>query len=161
MFNKPHRDTQSAKTDFTASSARILQEYFENNATANEKYLSADGDSKILEITRTVSKISEDFDGLAVVLLKNENDKAGVSFAVDGEANYRISGNLTIKDITQSLAFNSIVNHVEGGIDTYADFDFDRLLYDVRFGSGRYFDNLRDNLINDNINLKINLVARY
>lgn len=81
--------------------------------------------------------------------------------AASGEANYRISGNLTIKDITHSLAFNAIVNHVEGGINAYADFDFDRSLYDVRFGSGRFFDNLGENLINDNINLKINLVARY
>ncbi|MBW6497191.1 MAG: YceI family protein [Bacteroidales bacterium] len=81
--------------------------------------------------------------------------------AASGEANYRISGNLTIKEITHSLAFNALVNHVEGGIDAYADFDFDRSLYEVRFGSGRFFDNLGDNLINDNINLKINLVARY
>lgn len=81
--------------------------------------------------------------------------------AVAGEPNYRLSGNLTIKDITHSLAFNAVVNHVEGGINAYADFDFDRSLYEVRFGSGRFFDNLGDNLINDNINLKINLVASY
>ncbi len=81
--------------------------------------------------------------------------------AAAGEANYRISGNLTIKEITHSLAFNAIVNHGDGIINAYADFDFDRSLYDVRFGSGRFFDNLGDNLINDNINLKINLVASY
>lgn len=81
--------------------------------------------------------------------------------AAAGEANYRVSGNLTIKDITHSLAFNAVVSHGDGVINAFADFDFDRSLYDVRFGSGRFFDNLGDNLINDNINLQISLVASY
>ncbi len=84
-----------------------------------------------------------------------------IETAVEGEPNFRVSGNLTIKDITHSLAFNAIVNHGDGIINAYADFDFDRSIYDVRFGSGRFFDNLGDNLINDDINLKINLVASY
>jgi polyisoprenoid-binding protein YceI len=81
--------------------------------------------------------------------------------AAEGQPNYRVSGNLTIKDITHSLAFDAIVNHGNGIINAYADFDIDRSLYEVRFGSGRFFDNLGDNMINDNINLKINLVAEY
>ena len=81
--------------------------------------------------------------------------------ASEGEPNYRVSGNLTIKDITHSLAFDAFVNHTEGQINGIADFAFDRSLYDVRFGSGRFFDDLGDNLINDEINLTINLVGTY
>ncbi|MBW6489947.1 MAG: OB-fold putative lipoprotein [Lentimicrobium sp.] len=109
MFNKPHRDTQSAKTDFTVTSTQIVQEYLENNAAANEKYLSDDGDSKILEITGTVNNISEDFNGLVVILLKSENDKAGVSCSFTEETNdraktLRIGQTVTIKGVIRSGA---------------------------------------------------------
>ncbi|PKP01901.1 MAG: hypothetical protein CVU14_04315 [Bacteroidetes bacterium HGW-Bacteroidetes-9] len=89
MFNKPHRDTQTSTTDFTVTSSQIVKEYLDNKSAANEKYLSADGDSKILEVTGTVSKISEDFNGLTVVLLKNENDKAGVSCSFTPETDQK------------------------------------------------------------------------
>lgn len=81
--------------------------------------------------------------------------------ASEGQPNYRVSGNLTIKDITHSLAFDAIINHTDGQITASADFAFDRSLYEVRFGSGRFFENLGDNLINDEIQLSINLVAAY
>ncbi len=109
MLNKPHRDIQSAKTDYTVTSTQIVKEYLENNSAANEKYLSDDGDSKILEITGTVSKISEDFNGLAVVLLKNENDQAGVNCSFTEETNQRaktlsIGQTATIKGVIRSGA---------------------------------------------------------
>jgi len=79
----------------------------------------------------------------------------------EGQPNYRVSGNLTIKGITHSLAFPATISHGEGLITATADFDFDRSLYDVRFGSGRFFENLGDNLINDDISIKLNFVATY
>lgn len=109
MFNKPHRDTQAEKTDYSVTSTQIVKEYLENSAAANEKYLSSDGDSKILEITGTVSKISEDYNGLAVILLKNETDKAGVSCSFTKETNQRaktlsIGQTVTIKGVIRSGA---------------------------------------------------------
>ncbi len=85
-----------------------------------------------------------------------------VSFeALEGNpGNYRVSGNLTIKDITHGIAFVAAVSQDEETITASADFDFDRSLYEVRFGSGKFFENLGDNLINDNINLKMQIVAR-
>jgi len=81
--------------------------------------------------------------------------------AAAGAPNYRVSGNLTIKGITQGIAFDALIDHAEGQIAAKADFYFDRSVYDVRFGSGRFFENLGDNLINDNVNLKVSLVAAY
>lgn len=63
MFNMPHRDVQSAKADFRLNSSEIVAEYLTDAKVANSKYLAADGDSKVLEITGTVNKISENFDG--------------------------------------------------------------------------------------------------
>lgn len=79
MFNMPHRDVQNTKTDFTINASDIVAEYLSNADIANEKYLDEDGESRILEISGVVSKIEEDFEKNMVVLLKSENDKAGVS----------------------------------------------------------------------------------
>jgi len=80
--------------------------------------------------------------------------------AEEGQPNYRVTGNLTIKGITHGIAFNALINKSGNAINATADFNFDRSKYEVRFGSGRFFENLGDNLIIDDINLKINLVAQ-
>ena len=77
----------------------------------------------------------------------------------EGEPNYTISGNLTIKGITHGITFPAHVHMEEGVMTARADFDLDRTMWDVRFGSGRFFDNLGDNLIHDNFNLKLDIVA--
>ena len=77
----------------------------------------------------------------------------------EGEPNYTISGNLTIKGITHGITFPAHVHMEEGVMTARADFDLDRTMWDVRFGSGRFFDNLGDNLIHDNFNMKLDIVA--
>lgn len=79
--------------------------------------------------------------------------------AAAGAPNYRVSGNLTIKGITHGISFDAIINHAENRIHSVSAFDFDRSKYDVRFGSGRFFENLGDNLILDAIELNVDLVA--
>lgn len=76
-----------------------------------------------------------------------------------GENTHRVFGNMTIKGITHGIAFDAMIS-VEGDrVNAFADFDLDRADWDVRFGSGRFFDNLGDNLIHDDFNLKLNIVA--
>jgi polyisoprenoid-binding protein YceI len=76
-----------------------------------------------------------------------------------GEPNYRVFGNLTIKGITHGIAFDAVVDVAEGWVEARADFSFDRSLYDVRFGSGSFFQDLGDNLILDEIFLSVDIVA--
>ncbi len=109
LFNMPHRDVQSAKTDYSLNSSEIVAEYLSNASAANSKYLSSDGNSKILEITGVVSKVSEDFEGRKVVLLKNTGDKAGVSATFTPEtnanaANLQIGQTVTLKGVIRSGA---------------------------------------------------------
>ncbi len=78
MFNMPHLDVQNSEANYSLTTTELVDEYLSNALTANEKYLSEDGNSKILEITGTVAKISENYDGQKVVLLKEETDMAGV-----------------------------------------------------------------------------------
>ncbi len=109
LFNMPHRNVQSAKVDYSLTSAQIVTEYLANKNAANQKYLAADGDSKILEITGTVAKISTDFNGQQVVLLKGNNDKAGVSATFKAETNKNLDGvipgqTISVKGVIRSGA---------------------------------------------------------
>jgi RecG-like helicase len=80
MFFMPHRDVQKAKTDFYLTASELVNEYLADRNGANTKYLAADGNSKILEVTGTVARVSNDFQDNKVVELKENGDKAGVNF---------------------------------------------------------------------------------
>jgi hypothetical protein len=109
LFNMPHRNVQSAKADYSLTSTQIVTEYLSNKDAANAKYLADDGDSKILEITGEVSKVTEDYDGNKVVLLKASVDKAGVSATFTTETNANAEGTeigetITVKGVIRSGA---------------------------------------------------------
>jgi hypothetical protein len=89
LYFMPHRDVQKSATDYKLSTSELVTEYLADGAAANKKYLAEDGNSKILEVTGTVARISEDFTGRKVVLLREKGDKAGVSctFLPDATAN--------------------------------------------------------------------------
>ncbi|MDX9729886.1 MAG: YceI family protein [Bacteroidales bacterium] len=71
-----------------------------------------------------------------------------------------VKGNLTIKEATHPVEF-TVTESKNGAVITYAaEIVFDRSLYDVRFGSGKFFSNLGDNAINDEIKLNVKLVVK-
>lgn len=71
-----------------------------------------------------------------------------------------VKGNLTIKEATHPVEFTATESK-SGEVITYmAPISFDRSLYDVRFGSGKFFSNLGDNAINDEIMLNVKLVVK-
>jgi len=41
-----------------------------------------------------------------------------------------------------------------------AEFDIDRTEWDIKYGSGKFFQNLKDKAINDNFKVKLALVAK-
>lgn len=78
-----------------------------------------------------------------------------------GQANCEISGNLTIKDVSRNIEFPAMIVAMEdGSINGQAHFDIDRTLWNVRYGSERFFEKLGMHLVNDNISLEIFLIAR-
>ncbi|MEA3445013.1 MAG: hypothetical protein U9R19_09855 [Bacteroidota bacterium] len=109
MFNMPHRDVQDSSSDFSLTSTQLVNEYFTNSAEANDKYLAEDGESKILEITGTVESVGENYNDQKVVLLKETNDKAGVSCIFIAEsgskaAKLKPGETITIKGVIRSGA---------------------------------------------------------
>jgi len=82
----------------------------------------------------------------------------GSSEFIGGKATVR--GDLTIKEATHPVEFTALWSK-SGDVSTFtATIVFDRSKYDVRFGSGKFFSNLGDNAINDEIKLEVQLVVK-
>ncbi len=72
---------------------------------------------------------------------------------------YKIEGDLTVKGITKPIRFNARVTEEKGAKVAKADMKLDRTDYNVRYGSGSFFDNLGDKTIYDEFDLSVELVA--
>ncbi|MBC6994489.1 YceI family protein [Neolewinella lacunae] len=72
---------------------------------------------------------------------------------------YRVTGDLTIKETTKEVRFNANVTENAGSYVATADLKLDRSDFDVRYGSGSFFDNLGDKTIYDEFDLNIKLVT--
>lgn len=73
---------------------------------------------------------------------------------------YKIIGNLTIKNSTKEVKFDANLKEEAGGkIVATGDIKLDRSEFDVRYGSGSFFDGLGDKTIYDEFDLKIKLTA--
>ncbi len=78
-------------------------------------------------------------------------------------ATHRISGNLTIKDVTNGISFPAVVNVSENGVTATARFEINRNEWGVVWGGSlteqSIKDRLQNNLIKDTIAFEVNLVA--
>ncbi len=75
------------------------------------------------------------------------------SIAEKGNGSYGVVGDLTIKEITKPITFNLEMKENSAN----AALTIDRSKYDVKYGSGSFFDNLGDKTIYDNFDLVVNL----
>jgi polyisoprenoid-binding protein YceI len=66
---------------------------------------------------------------------------------------YKITANLTIKNITKEIRFNANINN---GAATAA-LKVDRTDYDIRYNSGSFFDSLGDKTIYDEFDLNVSI----
>ena len=72
------------------------------------------------------------------------------------EFEYNATGDLTIKGYTHEAKVSFYIK--EGSNNMTAKLVFDRSKYNVRYGSGSFFENLGDKLILDDIELEATLV---
>lgn len=70
-----------------------------------------------------------------------------------GKNSYKVTGDLTIKGITKPVTFDVSIY----GSKATATLKVDRAEYDVRYGSGSFFDNLGDKTIYDEFDLVVDL----
>lgn len=76
-----------------------------------------------------------------------------------GPGNYKVVGNITIKGTTEEIQFPATIEEKDGKYTATADLKIDRSKFDVRYGSGSFFDNLGDKTIYDDFELSVSLVA--
>ena len=72
----------------------------------------------------------------------------------NGNGTYNVVADLTIKDITKPINF---VLAVKNNVAT-TTLKVDRTKYDIKYGSGSFFDNLGDKAISDNFDLNVSIV---
>lgn len=77
-----------------------------------------------------------------------------------GENNsFEVIGKMTVKGITNEVKSNVILTMNGDKLIGGGTMNFDRSKFDVRYGSGSFFDDLGDDLIEDMILVKIKLIA--
>lgn len=81
---------------------------------------------------------------------KFSNAKFEITNVVDQNGKLQISGNLTIKEATKNITIPATFSN-ENGVATLKSevFTIDRTDFDVRYGSKKFFDDLKDKFIND------------
>ena len=76
-----------------------------------------------------------------------------------GDSLYHISGDLTIKGITQPVEFDSNISISGNKLEASGTVPVDRTKYGIKYGSGSFFSNLGDRMIDDIFTLDFSLVA--
>ena len=79
--------------------------------------------------------------------------------SINGE-NKKVTGSLTIKGITHPVTFPTKMEVMDRIVKANGKLVIDRTLWDVRYKSGKFFDNLKDQAIADSIEFNIKIVAK-
>lgn len=75
--------------------------------------------------------------------------------------NYMISGNLKMKDIEKNISFGAKITKEDNVYKAVTvPFTIDRTQWDIKYKSSSILGGLKDNAINDNIELQITIVAK-
>ncbi len=112
---------------------------------------------------------NEEYNGKLVGHLKSadffdvENNSFS-AFAITGvedkDGKTMVKGNLTIKGIKKNIEFPATLS-VDGDAVSFTSeaFTIDRTEWDIKYNSGKFFEDLKDKLINDNIELSFTVKA--
>ena len=82
---------------------------------------------------------------------------AGVK-VIEG-SKHMITGMLTIKGITKAINFPATIDMKDGKLGAYAEVKVDRTAYDIKYGSGKFFEGLGDKMIDDEFVIKFKIAA--
>lgn len=83
-----------------------------------------------------------------------------IMVASANDSTINVTGNLTIKGITQAVTFPAKIEVKGGMVNANGNVIIDRTKWDVRYKSGKFFDNLADEAISDDIEFDMKIVAK-
>ena len=97
--------------------------------------------------------VSDDFFGVE----KFKTAKFVIKTAKKEKADsYKITGDLTIKGKTAPVSFEALATKEKAS----GKITFDRTKYDIKYGSGKFFQGLGDKMIMDEVQLDVSLIAK-
>ena len=76
------------------------------------------------------------------------------------DENIKVTGDLTIKGITHAVTFPAKIEVKGRIVNANGEVTIDRTQWDVRYRSGKFYDNLADKAISDSIKFDMKIVAR-
>ncbi len=76
------------------------------------------------------------------------------------DATHEVTGDLTIKGKTAPVTFPAKIEIKGDKATAKGTVTVDRTKYDVKYGSGKFFENLGDKMINDNFELALDLKTK-
>ncbi|MFT4833803.1 MAG: polyisoprenoid-binding protein YceI [Marinoscillum sp.] len=76
-----------------------------------------------------------------------------------GPGKYKVVGDITIKGKTEEIQFPASLEEKNGTVTGTATLIIDRTKFDIRYGSGSFFDDLGDKTIYDEFDLTVKIVA--
>ncbi|MHC4548567.1 MAG: YceI family protein [Planctomycetota bacterium] len=80
--------------------------------------------------------------------------------ATPGAPNHHVRGRLTLRGVTEEVAFPAVVASKGEELALDAHFDIDRTRWGVDYGSGKFYDRLGMHLVNDDVSLQVRVIAR-
>ena len=72
---------------------------------------------------------------------------------------FNVSGDLTIKGISKEINFPATIEIKDGKLAAFAEINIDRTLYNIKYGSGKFFEGLGDKMIDDLFTVKFKIAA--
>jgi polyisoprenoid-binding protein YceI len=72
----------------------------------------------------------------------------------------KVTGNLTIKGITNPVTFPANIEIKDGIARANGKVVIDRTQWGIRYRSGKFYDNLADNAVSDDIEIRMKIVAK-
>lgn len=77
------------------------------------------------------------------------------------EGKLAVTGNLTIKDVTKSITIPAMLSESEGVVTFKSEvFNIDRADFNVKYGSKKFFDNLKDKFIDDLVEMSFEVKTK-
>lgn len=112
-----------------------------------------------------VTDLSGEWKDKLVAHLKNDDffsvDKFPQStFKITSVKDGEVVGDLTIKGITHEISFPAEVKVSGSSLSANGTAKIDRTRWDIKYGSGKFFSDLGDRMINDDFEIKFELAAK-
>ncbi|MCR4274700.1 MAG: YceI family protein [Candidatus Campbellbacteria bacterium] len=166
-------DVEKSSLTWTGSKT-LIKEYFDNGTLSfKEGSVIVTGGTLVagsfvvdMKSFKTISTSNQKVPGSALEThLKSADffDVATYPIATVGiksVENGIVKADVTIKNVTKEVSFPATISQDGKTLSGTASLTLDRTLWDIRYGSGKFFSDLGDKVISDSVKIDLTLVAQ-